>query len=96
MAIPSDGGLYSNILNTHLLVAESQAASQANWQKILLVPLQINPIQALKEQQTGILIFSTLVLAFWSATIWNSWQILQKKIAIFSQVQHYYFYCQLA
>jgi hypothetical protein len=79
MAMPSDGGLYSNIIKTYLLVAESQAASQANWQKILLVPLQINPIQALKEQQTGILIFSPLVLAFWSATAWNSWQILQKK-----------------
>jgi hypothetical protein len=78
IAIPLEGGLYPNILKTYLLVAESQAASQANWQKILLIPLQIDPIQALKEQQTGVLIFTPLVLAFWSATIWNSWQILQK------------------
>ena len=79
MAMASDGGLYPNILKTYLLVAESQAASQANWQKLLLVPLQINLIEALKEQQAGVLIFSPLVLAFWSATVWNSWQILQKK-----------------
>ena len=78
IAIPLEGGLYPNILKTYLLVAESQAASQATLQKILLIPLQINPIQALKEQQTGVLIFTPLVLAFWSATIWNSWQILQK------------------
>ncbi len=69
------GGLYPQIIGTYTAVLHSQAASQAGWQKLLQLPLQIQLLEALHLHQGGVLIFMPLVLAFWLALGWSLRQL---------------------
>lgn len=71
MGLP--GGLYPRIVTTYAAVLQSQAASQAAWGKLLQLPLQIQPLEAL--HQGGVLIFFPLVLVFWLALGWSLRQL---------------------
>ena len=76
--IPITGGLYPKIIDTYSLVINSKAASQAEWQKLLMLPLQINIQEAINEQQKGVLIFIPIVVAFWLAMLSNACRIYKK------------------
>ena len=65
------GGLYPRIAATYGAVLASQASSQAAPWRLLLLPLQINPVEAISEGQGGVLLFLPLVAAFWLALAWS-------------------------
>jgi len=69
------GGLYQRIFATYAVVLHSQAASQAAWEKLLQLPLQIQTLEALSLHQGGVLIFLPLVLGFWLAMGWSLRQL---------------------
>ena len=68
-------GVYSTVLKTYSVVLESQASSQTGMSKLLLLPLQINPIEAIAQRQTGVLLFVPIVTAFWACVAWSAWQM---------------------
>ena len=68
-------GVYSTVLKTYSIVLESQASSQTAVSKLLLLPLQISPIEAIAQRQTGVVLFVPLVAAFWGCVGWSVWQM---------------------
>jgi len=66
------GGLYPGIAATYGAVLQSQATSQAAAPRLLLLPLQINPFEAIGQRQTGVLLLLPLVPAFWLALVWSA------------------------
>ena len=67
-------GVYSTVLKTYSIVLESQGSSQTAVSKLLLLPLQISPIEAIAQRQTGVVPFVPLVAAFWGCVGWSAWQ----------------------
>ncbi len=68
-AIP--GGLHARLIDTYTAVLASQATSQAAAPRLLLLPLQINPLEAISQRQAGVLLLLPLVPAFWLALAWS-------------------------
>ena len=65
------GGLWVRLIDTYAAVLHSQASSQAAAPRLLLLPLQINPIEAIGQRQAGVLLLLPLVPAFWLALAWS-------------------------
>ena len=80
-AVP--GGLYPRIFHTYAAVLQSQASSQAAAPRLLLLPLQINPLEAISQRQAGVLLLLPLVPAFWLALAWLGFRkrMFQRKTA---------------
>jgi hypothetical protein len=46
-------GLYANVFRTYAAVLQSQANTRASWQRLLLLPLQIDLVSAMQQGQGG-------------------------------------------
>ena len=68
-------GLYNTVFKTYSVVLQSQASNQTAFSKLLLLPLQIDPIEAIAQRQTGVLLFLPIVAAFWACVGCSAWKI---------------------
>jgi hypothetical protein len=71
-------GLYANVVSTYAAVLQSQANTQATWQRLLLLPLQIDLVTAVKQGQGGVLIFVPLAVGFWLTLAHSGWKLCQE------------------
>lgn len=67
--------IYGTVFRTYSVVLESQASSQTAISKLLLLPLQINPIEAIERRQAGVLLFLPIIVGFWGCLGWSVWQL---------------------
>lgn len=57
--------LYRSTIETYMIASQSTARGQFDFSRLALIPLQINLIDALRERQLGVLLFSLIIPLYW-------------------------------
>ena len=65
--------LYLPTLKTYLIASQSTASGQFGIERLAMIPLQVNIIEALVSGQLGVLSFAPLVVLFWVCLCRSTW-----------------------
>ena len=57
--------IYLSTINTYFIASQSTAAGQFELQRLAMIPLQVNLLEALLKKQYGVLLFLPLIILFW-------------------------------